>query len=152
MNLTESLDFQNGQRDAVTKIGAFIHILQASIAELDVLAENASEMEIVRRLQPVVGEFISKNIELYTFYNKYHYDPYFQVIAQGANQISHLLARQTMPSSKTILRQFGHDINIQVNVMSEAMIDTAQIVTPNVDANIKANNPFSAFIFLTNII
>ncbi|MEO0644856.1 MAG: hypothetical protein AAFZ17_01670 [Cyanobacteria bacterium J06650_10] len=152
MNLEESLDFQNTQQEVVSKIGSLISVLQSHITELASLSSDSSELEVIRRLQPVIGEFSARKGELYSFYNNYHYDAYYQVILNILHHIGRLLAVQTMPTSNQTLDSFVSELKSALKRIQEVMIATAQIVTPQVESNIKAKNPFTAYLFLSRLI
>jgi hypothetical protein len=147
MNFEDVREFQKEHQELVALIGALL----VSLKSLNgVIVENV-DLASVRRLQPVVSGFISKAGEMNKFFTKYHYPTYHKAIFRPPSYIATLLGNQTLPSKQLTADEFKKQLNIQIESLSEVMIATAQIVSPSIDANVKANNPFSAYCFLASM-
>jgi len=150
MSFEQISEFQQGQREIVSRLGAFLSQLSTLIEVIDQGDETDLDSKI-KSLQPVIGEFISQASLIHKFLNKHHYMAYYRSIVPISNSIATILANQTMPSKKAKSEVFKRQYESYVNEISEAMIAIAQLLAPNVDVNIKARNPFSAYCFINSL-
>ncbi len=144
--------FQSGQRDVVSMLGAFVTCLRAYISAMDSTGFESNEVAEVRKLQPIVGEFMQEYGLIRKFLNEYNYVAYATHIGSSVSTISTLLANQTMPSIHVELSVFKNRFEACMNIISEAMIVIAQIPSKPIDANLCAGNSFTAYCFLNSII
>ena len=149
MDIKDISRFQNKQIESVSKIGAFVTCLESFLKTLDT---NANELVEIRKLQPIVGEFIAWSGELHKFLKENHYVAYYKPIGTSANSISNLLAYQTIPSKRLPNQRFKEGIESSKNLISETMIAIAQIVSSPIDVNLVAGNSFSAYCFISALI
>lgn len=152
MNIEEIREFQIAQKEIVAMVGAFLVHLKSFYDSLSNSEGETNDLAGVRRLQPIVSEFISKAGYINQFCTKYHYPTYYKEIIRPSGRVTTLLGNQTLPSKKLDMKSFKRELNSQIELISEVMIATAQIVTPSVDANIKAGNSFSAYCFISSLI
>ena len=152
MNHETIVKFQNGQRDVVSKLGAFLTRLDSYSKFLETAQCMSTEVAEIRKLQPIVGEFMLCYSEIHHFLNEFHYVAYAGHIGSSGNTISKLLANQTMPSKHLEIRVFKQQFDIAMNTISEAMIAIAQIASSPIDTNLRAGNSFSAYCFINSII
>jgi hypothetical protein len=150
MSFERISEFQQGQRETVSKLGALLSQLNSLIETIEQSDETLLN-EKIKRLQPVVGEFMTHASPIYQFLDRHHYLAYYRSIGPAVNSIATILANQTMPSKKTEREKFKKHYQSQVNELGEAMIAIAQLLPSNVDVNIKAKNPFSAFCFINSL-
>jgi len=144
--------FQNGQRDLVTKLGAFITCLNAYSSAMENPEFESNEISEVRKLQPIVGEYQQEYPVIYKFLSEFNYEAYAQHITATGHQLSALLANQTMPSVRVDLPEFKNRLEALSNTISEVMIAIAQIPSSPIDTNLCAGNSFSAYCFINSII
>jgi len=152
MNHETIVKFQNGQRDVVAKLGAFLTYLNSYSRFLETSDCMSTEVSEIRRLQPIVGEFMLCYSEIHHFLKEFHYDAYATHIGSSANSIQKLLANQTMPSKHIDVLVFKQQFDAAINTISEAMIAIAQIASSPIDTNLVAGNSFSAYCFINSII
>ena len=151
MNCEEIYEFQVAQKEIVAMIGAFLMPLKSFSESLSEIGGELSDLSSVRQLQPIVSAFVSKAGEINQFCNKYHYPTYYKEIIRPASRITTLLGNQTLPSKKLEVDEFRAQLDAHIELISEVMIATAQIVTPSVDINVKAGNPFTAYCFISSL-
>jgi len=60
MNHETVVKFQRGQRDLVSKLGAFISCLNEYSNSIESPGFESNEVVEVRKLQPIVGEFMQE--------------------------------------------------------------------------------------------
>lgn len=142
--------FQKEQTSAVANIGAFVTCLDSFIEKIQ--EGGGDENAEIRRMQPLVGEFLKWAHTLHKFLNEYHYVAYYKPIGSSANSISVLLANQTMPSTKVSKDNLLSALNAARSKISEAMMAISQIISSPIDANLVAGNAFSAYCFLRALI
>ena len=152
MNFEEIRAFQIAQKEIVAMIGAFLVPLKSFSDSLSSTEGAGMNLTGVRRLQPIVSDFISKAGDISQFCTKYHYPTYYKEIIRPASRIATLLGNQTLPSKELENVSFKQQLDTQIEGISEVMIATAQIVTPSIDANIKAGDAFSAYCFVSSMI
>ncbi|MBC8235467.1 hypothetical protein H8E77_38460 [bacterium] len=152
MNHDSIVKFQNGQRDAVAKLGAFLTCLESYSKFLETPDCLSKEIHEIRKLQPIVGEFMGCYREIHRFLNEFHYVAYAGHIGAPGNKISKLLANQTMPSKHIDISVFKQQFEAAKTTISEAMIAIAQIASSPIDTNLLAGNSFSAYCFINSII
>lgn len=151
MNFEEAKQFQNSQKEVVTVIGALIAALKGFSNSLT--EEGFDDLAGVRKLQPIVSEFTSINAaSLGRFCEKYHYPTYHREVIRLLGRITNLLGHQTLPSKKISSEQFKEQLDSHIEAIGEVMIALAQIIPPAIDVNLKANNPFSAYCFISDIL
>lgn len=152
MNFEEAKEFQMAQKEIVAMIGALLVPLQ-SFSEL-IPNNNNEEVDLtaVRRLQPIVSSFMTKAGAISQFCTKFHYPTYYKELVRPITRIATLLGNQTLPSKKVEPTTFKVQLMTHIAGISEVMIATAQIVAPSIDANVKANNAFSAYCFISSLI
>ncbi len=148
MNYENVKVFQSSQRDIVAMIGAFLVPLK-SFSES--LSPEREYMTAIKKMQPIVSEFMSSLGLLAQFCDNYHYPTYITEVKRPAVRISALLGNQTLPSKNIELEPFKSQLDDHIEGISEVMIAVAQIVAPTVDANIRASNSFSAYCFFSSI-
>lgn len=79
MSFEQISEFQQGQRETVSKLGAFFSQLNTLTQPIEKGDETLLN-EKIRRLQPVVGEFMNDSLSIYKFLNSHHYSAYHQSI------------------------------------------------------------------------
>ena len=149
-SLNDALSFQREQQDIVIRIGAYLSPIKDFIEKSKADPSYADDINNIRRLQPHVGEqaFI---VPINQFLNKYNYSAYYQVVATPYHQFAHQLADQTLSSKKKTASDFIKNMETLFNMMAEALIVIAHIPSPPQDINIKAQSPFQAYCFFTNL-
>lgn len=152
MNFEEIRAFQIAQKEIVAMAGAFLVPLKSFSDSISTSEGRGLDLAGVRRLQPIVSDFMSKAGDINQFCTKYHYPTYYKEIIRPASRIATLLGNQTLPSKELEIVPFKQQIDTHIEGISEVMIATAQIVTPSVDANVKAGNAFSAYCFFSSVI
>lgn len=151
MNLSEIKSFQESQKEIVAMIGSFITVLKSYSHSLSSTSEDTEESRLYRSLQPLVSEFSVKANFFSDFCTKYHYPIYCKEIVRATSRITMLLGYQTLPSQKKAISKFVAELDLNIEKLSEVMIATAQIVTPSIDTNIRADNSFSAYCIFSSI-
>jgi len=152
MNIDEIREFQTAQKEIVAMIGAFLVPLKSFYDSLPISENEAIDLTGIRRLQPIVSEFLSKAGDINQFCTKYHYPTYYKEIVRPAGRITVLLGNQTLYSKKLHIEPFTTQLNSAIELISEVMIAFAKIVTPSADVNLKAGNAFSAYCFISSLI
>ena len=149
MNIQEAREFQNSQAEVVARLGAFLVSLNAFRNTL--VAENSYNIDLseIRKLQPIVSDFMSRAVELNKFYTNYHYQTYYKEISRAVTQISTMLGNQTLQSKQLKNAEFLRKYCSPVEAISEVMLASAQIVISSIDANIKAGDAFTAYLFFS---
>ncbi len=150
MDFEETKAFQVAQKEIVAMIGAFLVPLKSfsdSISE-----DKEIDFTGLRKLQLVVSEFLPKASCIEQFCTKHHYRVYYDEIRRPSNRIAALLGAQTLSSKALEKPSFKTQLNTHIEGIGEAMMAIAQIVTPSIDANIKAGNAFSAYCFISSMI
>lgn len=151
MDFNEIDKFQKVQKEIVTMIGAFIMPLRSFSESLSVDEDDLNDWSVVKQLQPIVSDFMSKASIINQFCTKYHYPTYYTEIRRPANRLVPLLGNQTLPSKKLDAKIFKTELDTWIESISEVMIAIAQIVIPHVDTNIKAGNSFAAYCFISSL-
>ena len=146
MSLENSKEFQTAQKEVVAMIGSFLVPLN-SFFELD-----AYDLSSIRDIQMLVGEFINKLGEISRFCNEQNYPAYYHAIRRPAHQIHALLGNQLLPSKQLETSIFRDKLSTNLEGISEVMIAVAQIKAPFIDVNIRANNSFSAYCFVSSML
>ena len=152
MNFEEAKEFQTAQKEIVAMIGALLVSLKSFSESIPNNNNEEIDLTAVRRLQPIVSAFMTKASFINQFCTKYHYPTYYKELVRPITRIATLLGNQTLPSKKLEPVAFKVQIIPSIDGISEVMIATAQIVAPSVDANVKANNAFSAYCFISSLI
>ncbi|MCF8468375.1 MAG: hypothetical protein K9G33_13310 [Sneathiella sp.] len=101
MNTVEIVEFQRRQRIVVAKIGAFLSCLEKFSDFLGSSTNEESEIKEVRKLQPIVGEFLASGDYIHSFLTNYHYGAYSGPILSSASKISNIITTQTLPRLRT---------------------------------------------------
>ena len=150
-NIDDALKSQCEQQDIVIKIGACLAPIGVFLEKCKGDQSFAADINAIRRLQPSVGNqsFLTA---VHQFLSRYNYIAYFGGIASPYSSFANLLAQQTLPSKKKDTSTFINDIENNYNVMAETLSAIAQIPLPPVDLTIKAQNPFTAYCFITHIL
>ena len=151
MNLSEIKEFQESQKEMVAMLGSFITVLKSYSQLLSSTSEDSEELRLYRSLQPIVSEFSGKTNFFSNFCTKYHYPIYYKETIRATTRITTLLGYQTLPSQKKEVSKFVAELDLNIEKLSEIMIATAQIVTPSIDTNIRADNSFSAYCLFSSI-
>jgi|SaaInl85LU_5_DNA_1037374.scaffolds.fasta_scaffold00148_39 hypothetical protein len=144
--------FIKEQQDVVIKFGAILSVLDTFLATIKITKDDNQINSEIRKIEPIVGAFLSNSSELYSFFKKYNYTAYFKTIGPSLTSIINYLAFQTLPSKRQKIERFIELIEFETQIIREGMLSVAQILTLNLDINVKANNPFSAYTFLRSLI
>jgi hypothetical protein len=152
MNFEEIKAFQVAQKEIVAMIGAFLVPLKSFSDSISTSEDDVVDLAGVRKLQLIVSEFMSKASCVEQFCTKYHYRTYYDEIRRPSTRIASLLGYQTLPSKALEKVNFKTKLDSHIEGISEVMIAAAQIVTPSVDANVKAGNAFAAYCFISSLI
>jgi len=152
VNCKEIREFQIAQQEIVAMIGAFLTSLNNFSDAIPDTNSEEIDLVSVRRLQTIASDIMSKVVVINQFCNKYHYPTYFKELVRSVTRIITMLEYQTLPSKKLDAIPFKDQFLTHIGGISEVMIAIAQIVTPSIDANIKAKNAFSAYCFISSII
>jgi len=150
-NIDDALKFQREQQDIEIKIGAYLAPIGVFLEKCKADQSFAADINAIRRLQPSVGDQ-SFLIGVHQFLSSHNYMAYFGGISSPCSSFANLLAQQTLPSRRKDTPTFIRDMENNFNVMSETLIAIAQIPLPPVDLTIKAQNPFTAYCFITHIL
>jgi len=150
-NIDDALKFQRERQDIAIKIGAYLAPIEVFLEKCKADQSFAADINEIRRLQPLVDN-LSFLTAVDQFLNRYNYIAYFGGIASPYGSFANLLAQQTLPSKKKDTSTFVNGIESNYNVMAETLIAIAQIPLPPVDLTIKAQNPFTAYCFITHIL
>lgn len=150
-NIDAALKFQREQQDIAMKIGAYLAPIGVFLEKCKADQSFAADINAIRHLQPSVDNqsFLTAVDQ---FLSGYNYTAYFGGIASPCHSFAKLLAQQTLPSKRKDTSTFINDIENNYNVMAETLIAIAQIALPPVDLTIKAQNPFTAYCFVTRIL
>ncbi len=149
MNFENLNNFQKDQKEIVTMIGALLSPLNALSESIG--RSEPIDLNEIRKLQPILNEFIKNGSKIAKFCKSYDYPTYANEIRRPVTRIAVQLSNQTLPSKSMGPDIFKGNLDIHINGISEVMIAIAQIVPPTIDINIKAANPFSAYCFLSEL-
>lgn len=151
LNFIDVRDFQSSRDEIVSQIGALLISLK-TFRDL-LVQENDYDFDLieVRELQVIVAAFDKRLVLFHDFYEKSHYRAYNIVLNRTIMNIINLLGRQTLPSERLSNPDFYRELFGSIKIITEIMIATAQIIVYPINANIKSNNPFSAFLFFESL-
>lgn len=145
-------NFQKDQQNVVTKFGSLITILESFISKIEVEnIDNQTVTNEIRKIEPIISNFSSKMGEINDFYRKNNYQGYISHSAPEIANLTKFLATQTLPSKRREISNFIEYIKNSINHIKEVMLSTAQIISLELDINLKANNPFSAYCFIKTL-
>ncbi len=136
MSFDHISEFQKGQRETVSKLGAFLSQLNTLIEVLDE-GDEASLNEKIKRLQPTVGEFMTNSPPIHSFLSSHHYPAYYRAIGPVANSIATLLANQTMPSKRIEREKFKKQYQEKTNELSNELSIIVRFQKPLIALNMK---------------
>lgn len=148
-NFDGALDFQRQQQEASIMVGAALATLKDFLEKCEADLTYADDINNIRRLLLYTQDTKFSNIR--GFFDKFGYNLYFETIVSMHESLHYFLQRQTLPSEKSGSADFLKSFKKYFNQMAECQIAIAQIPLPNVDLSIKANTPFQAFCFFTDM-
>ena len=98
--------FIKEQQDVVIKFGAILSVLDTFLATIKITKDDNQINSEIRKIEPIVGAFLSNSSELYSFFKKYNYTAYFKTIGPSLTSIINYLAFQTLPSKRQKIERF----------------------------------------------
>jgi hypothetical protein len=147
----DALKFQREQQDIVIRIGAYLSPIEDFLRKSEGNLAYAEDINNIRRLQPHLGDksFIQ---QVNQFLSKYHYLAYYPAISGPEGEFAHHFAVQTLPSQKINVEKFVARIKQYCAIMKEGLIAIAQLPSPPIDINIKAQSSFQAYCFFIGLL
>ncbi len=149
-NHKDAVEFQTEQKEVVAAIGAYISPIKEFLRSCENNILFADDINNIRRLQ---SDLSSKDLLLLVknFLRKHDFNSYVIEIADPYNNFCALVAGQTIPRRKLENNIFIERLKSYYSIISDGMIVIAQIPLQKVDINIKAENPFQAFLFFNSL-
>lgn len=149
-DLNDALSFQREQRDIIIKIGAYLAPIKDFIEKSETDSSYADDINNIRRLQSLtMNQTLYSNI--IQFLQKYGYSPYSSELLAPISNFIKLVANQTIPRKKLKSTGFISKMKAEFDVMAGGLIILSQISLPQIDINIKAQTPFQAYCFFSNL-
>jgi hypothetical protein len=124
--------------------------------ELRYLKFLTSEDELVAKNYDPFKRIDPKRFSFSNFCFYYHIEIFCLKSIDSLKAIKQLIDGQLLPSSKLNIELFNQKLKSYLKIINEVMMEIPRLpypsILPNIDVNIKANNPFSAHCFLTSLI
>ncbi len=152
MSNDASLKFFSEQKNAVARIGALITDIEGCLNEIMISKADSVDEKRARRMLPILNNFRKELPLIAGFFGENNLEVYLVELTRQISRLSTRFGEQTLPSKARAKGDFVSGTRQNVNAISEIMIATAKSDPPTVEVDVKANNAFSAYLLLSDLI